>query len=177
MTCSLVSTPMTKPISTAGGCGATEPATRCGRVYSLISRASAAIRRTSATMARPSSELKTKEPPRGRIMMRSPKGAASGCLAQCGPASARRCATSSEAAKIADSTVPIDGVVPSAPRLSHSSARSAPARADSRTPSTSSVQISTTTCGMSRHGVVSGAGEDRWRREGAEPASRIAFMS
>ena len=70
------------------------------------------MRRTSATMARPSSLSKTKEPPRGRIMTRRPKGAAPGASNHRGPATARCSATSSAAAKIAASTAPVDGVVP-----------------------------------------------------------------
>ena len=108
-------------------------------------------------------------------MMRRPRGVAAGPEAQWAPATARRCSTSSAAAKMAASTAPIDGVVPLAARLSHSSARSAPARAETRTPSMSSTQVSTTTCDGSRHGSREPSAEGR-RRDGAVSESVVAFM-
>ena len=157
--CSSVSVPMTKPRSTAGGSAGPAPPTRWGRVNSLICRDKEAIRRTSAVIARISSASKTKEPPRGRIITRSPRGLAAGPVSQWLPATARRCPISSAAAKMAASTAPMDGVVPPAARLSHSSARSAPARAETLTPSMSSTQVSTTTCGGCRHENGQSAGE------------------
>ena len=80
------------------------------------------------------------------MRIRRPKGAAaSGFSAQWAPAWARRCSTCSAAAKMAASMVPIEGVVPAAVRFAPSSARSAPARAEILTPSTSSTQVSRTT--------------------------------
>ena len=103
-------------------------------------------------------------------MTRRPKGSASGVSAQCAPARARRSALTSAAAIMAASTTPIDGVVPPTATLSHSSARSAPAWAETRTPSMFSTQVSTTTWSGARQGAGEG-----WRK-GSILGSLVAFM-